>query len=385
MRNIDDRQILSASATPMLDQGHDAWDLSGPQAAIADMVMAPEAAAGGKHGGGDGGGDSDGGGDGGSSAAVHTTLAVPGIGLGYASLDAIEDKETGFVMTDAGLTTFTSGAHGYYVNSSVQMDAALSKILGFDAASGDFSDISHAIGGLTPTAFGAHPILSDQDRAYDVTGTNSADTILGADQSDMIHGGSGGDSLGGGEGDDVIWGGVGNDVISGDNGADQLWGNAGIDNITGGLGDDFLFGGSGNDKLQGSEGSDLLLGGTGNDALDGGDGDDALVGGGGADTLTGSAGHDTFIFAQGDSGAGAANQDTVADFTIGEDTLDLTSFTKALHVVSAFDHHAYEMVVTDSDTGSLIQIDLNGDGVADQEIAVTTSDHGHLSGSDYVI
>lgn len=379
MRRIDDRLTLSATAAHILDADARPATETGA-AAATPLDNHTVAVAGAKHGGG--------GGDDTSTLAdpVHTTLALPGIGLGYASLDGVEDKETAFVLTATGLTTITAGAKGYYVKSDNPMDAALGKILGFDHASDGFADVGHAFADLAKLTFTTgQTIDAGIDRHWDIAGSSGADSIQAGGQSDLIHGAAGNDTIGGGEGDDIAWGGAGNDVLGGDNGNDQLWGGAGLDTIDGGLGDDFLFGGSGNDSVQGGDGADLLLGGTGADALLGGEGDDVLVGGGGADVLTGGAGHDLFLFAQGDSGVGATDQDKVADFTVGEDRLDLTSFTQALHVVSAFGSHAYEMVVTDTDEGSLIQIDLNGDGVADQEIAVATSDHSHLTGADYVI
>jgi len=50
-------------------------------------------------------------------------------------------------------------------------------------------------------------------------------------------------------------------------------------------------------------------------------GDDTITGLGGDDTLTGGEGADTFVF---ESGHGA---DTIADFSDGEDTIDLSAFT----------------------------------------------------------
>lgn len=378
MRKIDDRLTLAASAHPALDadvrQAPDSPAALDALAAPASVVQA------GKHGGGDGGVSTD------AADPAHTTLALPGIGLGYASLDAMEDKENAFVLTASGLTVIASGALGYSVRSSTPMDAALGKILGFDSYSA-FGGPGHdaGIGSLTPFAFSGANVDSDKNRGYDITGTSSAETILAGAHSDVIHGLAGNDSIAGAGGDDIAWGGAGNDSVDGGDGNDQLWGGAGLDTLEGGAGNDFLFGGSGNDSLQGGDGDDLMLGGTGNDSITGGDGDDVLVGGGGADTLTGLAGHDLFIFAEGDSGIGTTNQDHVADFTVGEDRLDLTSFTQPLHLVSAFDGHAYEMTLTDRADGTLISIDLNGDGTADQEIVVTTSDHSHLSSSDYVI
>ena len=62
-------------------------------------------------------------------------------------------------------------------------------------------------------------------------------------------------------------------------------------------------------------------GGSGNDRLQGGDGNDVLSGGMGADRLNGGKGSDTFIFLAGDK-----STDNIADFTNGEDRIDLSGF-----------------------------------------------------------
>ncbi len=72
----------------------------------------------------------------------------------------------------------------------------------------------------------------------------------------------------------------------------------------------FINGLGGNDVITGSWGDDMILGGPGNDTLDGGGGDDLLVGG---------SGSDTFVLNGPDDGV-----DTIVDFTVGEDVIDLS-------------------------------------------------------------
>lgn len=69
------------------------------------------------------------------------------------------------------------------------------------------------------------------------------------------------------------------------------------------------------------DGSDSISGNT----LDGRSGDDILIGAGGRDILSGAAGHDVFRFdAISDTSANARKADTILDFAIGEDILDLS-------------------------------------------------------------
>lgn len=75
----------------------------------------------------------------------------------------------------------------------------------------------------------------------------------------------------------------------------------------------FINGLGGDDVITGSWGDDIILGGGGNDTLDGGGGDDLLVGG---------SGSDTFVLNDANDGV-----DTIVDFTVGEDVIDLSGVT----------------------------------------------------------
>jgi Ca2+-binding RTX toxin-like protein len=76
---------------------------------------------------------------------------------------------------------------------------------------------------------------------------------------------------------------------------------------------DTLSGYDGTDHMDGKDGYDTLLAYAGNDRLNGNLGND---------TLTGGAGNDTFVF---DSALNAAtNKDTIVDFTLGQDKIELS-------------------------------------------------------------
>lgn len=101
------------------------------------------------------------------------------------------------------------------------------------------------------------------------------------------------------------------DLITGSQAADTLYGYNGGDHMSGRGGGDTMYGGNGADDLNGSGGNDILYGGAGNDILNGG---------GGMDNLTGGAGKDAFQFS---SQLSAKNLDTITDFTIGKDVIQL--------------------------------------------------------------
>ncbi|MEG4225252.1 Ig-like domain-containing protein, partial [Microcoleus sp. N9_B1] len=159
------------------------------------------------------------------------------------------------------------------------------------------------------------------------------DLLFGGTGNDFLHGGDAADTLSGDEGNDTVYGGKGNDVVVGGTGNDLLLGDRGSDTLCGGDGDDTILGGSaiafngepdslcggaGNDLMFGNGGDDKLCGGEGNDTLYGGKGDDTLTGGLGNNTLIGGVGGDRFLLSAGEG------SDVIADFTKGEDLLELT-------------------------------------------------------------
>ena len=140
----------------------------------------------------------------------------------------------------------------------------------------------------------------------------------------------------------IVAAGGGSDIIIGGSARDILRGGSGRDIISGGDGRDFIRGDSGNDTLIGNAGNDVLIGDSGNDDIRGGTGNDYIVGGTGDDTLSGGTGSDTFIF--GDN----SGNDVVTDFTVGEDTIDLSLLSTAI----AFE----DLTITDLDDGSGVTV-----------------------------
>jgi Ca2+-binding RTX toxin-like protein len=156
--------------------------------------------------------------------------------------------------------------------------------------------------------------------------------------------------------------------------------------LAGGAFDDLLRGRGGDDTLHGNGGTDILNGGTGNDVLIGGAGKDALFGGAGSDVfkLTGVA----------DSGVGGAHRDVIHDFEQGSDTIDLSAIDANSNTAAndaftfvgtaAFSHTAGEVrQFTAQDGATVVAGDVDGDGVADFQIALSGS--LTLHGSDFIL
>jgi serralysin len=205
-------------------------------------------------------------------------------------------------------------------------------------------------------------------------GTND-DQLLGRGGDDELLGGDGNDFILGGAGNDQLEGGADNDTLNANAGDDVLLGEAGNDLLVGQDGSDVLDGGDDNDTLDGGNGDDILEGGSGNDILRGRDGEDELAGGEGRDFLTGGQGADSFVFRSiADAGIGA-NRDQILDFEQGVDLIVVAGLSPGVFEfrgTAAFAPSGNpELRLTETATGStIVQMDTNGDGVADAEIRV---------------
>lgn len=164
----------------------------------------------------------------------------------------------------------------------------------------------------------------------------------------------------------------------------SLAGTAGADFIVSLSGNDAATGAAGDDILSGGDGGDVLNGGPGNDRLDGGKGSDSLTGAAGTDTLTGGTGADTFAFSAVTDSLPGVRRDTITDFHVAQnDRIDLsriqavtTATNKHLHLTGnggadPFSGVPGEVHWWTSGGVTLVQADVDGNGVADFEIALT--------------
>ena len=232
-------------------------------------------------------------------------------------------------------------------------------------------------------------LIGGQDGDDFIDGGAGRDTLFGDAGADHMIGGGDGDALIGQDGDDLIGGQDGDDFIDGGAGRDTLYGDAGNDHMVGGAETDALRGQDGDDLIGGEDGDDLIEGGAGRDMLYGDAGDDVIVGGAGSDQLFGQAGADRFVFAalsdsEASSGTGdaqALNADFVRDFNAAEgDRIDLSGIDanaglagdQAFLLVSAFTGQSGQAVLRQLFPGeTLLQLDVNGDGVSDFDLRVS--------------
>ena len=175
------------------------------------------------------------------------------------------------------------------------------------------------------------------------------------DQSDLLVGGAGNDIIAGMGGDDVILGdgenapasdgavayinsllgghAQGSDLAAGVHDLMQNGTREEMRDFIGAIegqgverhtdGNDTIFGGGGNDVIFGMGGDDIIYGGAGNDIIFGGSGNDVIYGGAGNDIMAGGSGSDTFAWLLSDLPDQGTYFDTILDFNINDDFLDL--------------------------------------------------------------
>jgi Ca2+-binding RTX toxin-like protein len=256
--------------------------------------------------------------------------------------------------------------------------------------------------------------------------TDGDDRLFGGNGDDALYGGGGNDDLQGGDGLDILDGGSGYDFAlysaddysitvtpdgsgtgfdieftqvilgNGEIGPTLLDGKfeyaVNIEGIVGTYNNDTMTGADtsaytldgfvnvfngyyGDDMITGGSGADWLDGHGDNDTIYGGGGDDVIIGNVGTDDLTGGSGADTFLYYTAYDG-----DDTITDFTSGEDMIDLT--TLGLTAAADAADPGNGDPITDGFVfidGNQLFIDLDGGGMGDDlndDILLATSTGG---------
>jgi Ca2+-binding RTX toxin-like protein len=252
--------------------------------------------------------------------------------------------------------------------------------------------------------------------SYAAHGDAQGDTFFGFEN---VTGSAFADWIFGDSANNVITGGAGNDVLMGSAGADALIGGAGIDTAlytwapsavdvnlwlnAGSLGDSAGDTLSGIENLTGSAYNDGLIGDSGNNILDGAYGDDWLSSTGGSDTLIGGAGNDTLVGGAGqdffrfDFALNAlTNKDTIMDFSVVDDTLQLENAVFTLLTstgmlsaalfkdLSLGAQDSNDAILYDRATGNIIY-DSNGLAAGGQTIFAEVADGLALTHADFMV
>jgi serralysin len=306
---------------------------------------------------------------------VHDILALQSI-YGVETTTRTGDTVYGFNSTaDRVVFDFTRNAHPILTiwdaggNDTIDL-SGFSSASRLSLVAGAYSDADHMTHNIA-IAYGA--------AIENAIGGSGNDTLTGNGLANVLAGNGGSDRLNGNAGHDTLKGGTGSDRLFGGGGGDVLNGGGYGDRLEGGSGNDLLRGGNGNDRLQGNSGADTLRGGSGADTLQGGNGNDRLTGGNGDDLLTGGLGADTFDFNNlTDCGTADAGRDVIADFSQGEDVIDLAGIDadalvggdQAFDFVGngAFTGHAGELRTFKGGGHTAIAGDVDGDKVADFRI-----------------
>jgi Ca2+-binding RTX toxin-like protein len=315
--------------------------------------------------------------------SFRTVMSFPGIG--GAVLQLTEGGNARFAI-DAALGALT--VRGSEDGERLILDPSTTSRLYYSGGIGD---------GFAQGALGADRLSGGAGRDT-LRGDAGDDSISGGDGGDVLCGGAGADTLDGGPGIDTVTyaraaNGVSVDLTlevpqaTGD-GLDLLinienaTGSAFNDTLTGTEGQNRLRGGAGDDVLNGAEGPDTLVGGAGNDLLKGGPGSDWLYGGVGADTIVSGPGSDVFFYRSiADSTPDAAGRDLIDDFQWPVDQIDLSAMDADTTVAGnqafifigagAFTGTAGELRAYGSAGTTMLEGDVDGDGIADFAVALT--------------
>jgi Ca2+-binding RTX toxin-like protein len=326
----------------------------------------------------------------------NDSLHVVNNGIGIKSLDGGVGDDV-LIVEGVGTATLTGGDGSDSLNGGDGNDQ-LDGGAGADTlAGGDGYDIAGYWGATAGVSIDLTKASSTWTGDAQGDAFTSIEAIFLTNFADTFRGDANANTVFGGSGNDQIFGGGGNDSLIGEDGNDTIQGGEGNDVVYGDSFDDF----AGDDYLQGNAGDDVLFGDLGNDRIVGGTGNDTVVGGLGGDYLAGNEGADIFQYtAVNESQAIATNGvnqlDQIADFTQGQDKIDLSAIdaNRTLAGNQAFVFIADPAHYTGNWTGvvwqttaanGIVTINVSIDGDADAEMQIYMSHPYQLTANDFIL
>ena len=236
--------------------------------------------------------------------------------------------------------------------------------------------------------------------AVSATGNSLDNTLIGNGSANTLTGLGGNDTLNGGLGADTMLGGIGNDIYYVDNVGDVVTENFGEGTDTVYSSVNYALTGTYVETLQltgsavsatGNSQANTLIGNSSANTLSGLGGSDVLDGGLGADTLTGGTGTDTFAFS---TAIGPTNIDTITDFVVADDTIQLSRTVFAGLVAGMLDPTAFfigsaaadasDRIIYNSGTGALLY-DVDGLGGTGAVQFATLATGLALTNADFIV
>jgi hypothetical protein len=224
------------------------------------------------------------------------------------------------------------------------------------------------------------------------TGNSQANTLIGNDAANVLNGLGGADAMSGGKGDDTYHIDHAGDRIveKAGEGFDIVFSTVSF-NLAGIFVDRLVLTGLGTIAATGNSQAQTLIGNDAANALSGLGGVDVLDGRGGADTLAGGTGRDTFAFS---TALGAGNIDTISDFSVADDTIQLTKaiFTglagnqlaASAFVIGAGASTIDHRIIYNSASGALL-FDSDGSGASAAVQFATLTPGLALTAADFVL
>jgi Ca2+-binding RTX toxin-like protein len=220
-----------------------------------------------------------------------------------------------------------------------------------------------------------------------LTGTGSIN-ITGNFLSNTFIGNSGNNTLDGLGGSDTMAGGAGNDTYTVDSTGDVVTENAaeGTDTVISSI--SYTLGANLENLTLSGTSAINAVGNSLNNTIMGNSANNALTGGSGFDVLTGGTGSDQFKYLSIlDSGIGAGNRDTIADFSQAQaDVIDLSAFTGVFTFLGTGTFTGGtnpEVRYFDDGTNTIVEVDVNHDNTADFQIQI--NGHATLTSGDFVL